>query len=435
MGKWATTDRSRIRASIAAILALLICVLSPVAHVAAEEKQKTQYRTKKTYALSERVFKDFARVQEKTEASDWPGALSILKGLEKSRSSTYSSFEKANLWNYFGWVYYSLEDYHAAIAYYEKVLAEEQLSDALQLGTLYTLAQLKFVQEDYKGAIALLKEWMTLQPVVGAEPYALLAQSYYQLNEMKQALVNINKAITLYEEKGKIPRENWLVLQRAVYFELDDSKNTLKVLEKLVKHYPKAIYWKQLSGMFGQVGREKEQLHSLEVAYMMGALNTEKELLNLAYLFLGQDAPYLAAKVIDRGIKAGQIEETSENLETLAMAWSMSREAKKALPQMEKAASKSDKGDLYARLAGIYLENDKISEALVAGEKAFAKGGIKRVDQLHIVMGISLMKNKQYVPAIEHFSKAATDERSKRFADQWIAYVKAEKERQEKLNI
>ncbi len=427
-------SKSRFNALMTAMLSVLIAVLLTATPVFAEEEQ-TPRKTKRTYALSEKVFKDFGRVQEKTDASDWKGALLILKDLEKTRAKKYSSFEKANLWNYFGWTYYSLENNRSAIRYYEKVLAEEQLSDALRIGTLYTLAQLKFVEEDYRGAIALLKQWMKLQPIVGADPYALLAQGYYQLNEMKSSLANINKTISLYEQKGKVPKENWLVLQRAVYFDLGDSKNTLNVLKKLVKHYSKATYWKQLSGMYGQVGSEKNQLHSLEVAYLMGAVNNERELLNLAYLYLGQDAPYLAAKVLDKGIKNGKIKETSKNLETLATAWQMSREATKALPEMEKAARKSDKGNLYARLAGVYLDNDKNDEALTAGKKALNKGGIKRVDQLHIVMGMALMNKKQYVPAIEHFRKAAKDERSKRFADQWIVFAKAEQEREEKLNI
>ena len=34
----------------------------------------------------------------------------------------------------------------------------------------------------------------------------------------------------------------------------------------------------------------------------------EKELMNLAYLLMGEDAPYKAAKIIDKGMKAKIIE-------------------------------------------------------------------------------------------------------------------------------
>lgn len=406
---------------------------SGVAH-AQEETEKPKYKTKKSYSLRQPVYKKFAKVQEKTDANDWKGALVVLDEINKG-SDKFTSFEKANLWNYYGWVYYSLENYPKAIQFYEKVLAEEQLSDALQLGTLYTIAQLKFVQEDYRGAIAKLKEWMKIQPIVGADPYVLLAQGYYQLNDMKQALPNINKAVTMYESKGKIPKENWYTLQRAIYFDQGDNKKVISILEKLVKHYPKATYWKQLSGMYGTVGREKDQLHALETVYVMGALTKEKELMNLAYLLMGEDAPYKAAKIIDKGMKAKIIEETSKNLEVLATAWRLAQEVKKSIPEMEKAAKKSDKGDLYARLAGIYLDNDQHKNALKASEVALKRGGIKRPDQLYIVIGMARSNLKQYPAAIKAFKEAAKDKRSKKFANQWIKFAESEIEREKQLKI
>lgn len=405
------------------------------ATVAAQEQKKPQRKTKKSYSLRQPVFKDFAKVQEKTDAEDWAGALQVLQGLEKSKAPKYTSFEKANLWNYFAWVNYSLEKYPDAIRYYEKVLQEEQLSDALKLGTLYTLAQLKFVQEDYRSAIKLLKEWMTIQPIVGADAYVLLSQGYYQLGDMQQAMVNIDIAVDRFESKGKVPKENWYTLQRAVYYDKGDNKKVISILQKLVKHYSKPTYWKQLSGMYGVIGLEKDQLHSLETAYLMGALTSEKELMNLAYLFMGEDVPYKAAKIIDKGIKNKQIEETSKNLEVLATAWRLAQEVKKSIPEMEKAAAKSDKGDLYARLAGIYLDSDNHKAAVSTGNKALKRGGIKRIDQLHIVMGMALVNQKKYAEGIKHFKKAAKDKRSKKFAVQWVQFAEGELKREEQLKI
>jgi len=138
--------------------------------------------------------------------------------------------------------------------------------------------------------------------------------------------------------------------------------------------------------MYGQVGEEGHQLHSLEVAYLMGALVKEHELLNLAYLFLSADVPYKAALVIDQGMKAKQIPETSKNLEVLATAWRLSQEINKSIPEMEKAAEKASSGDLYARLAAIYLDGDRFHKAIESGLKAVKRGGVKRMDQLHIIV-------------------------------------------------
>jgi tetratricopeptide (TPR) repeat protein len=402
---------------------------------AEENKQPTQYKTKKSYSLRQNVFKDFSKIQEKTDANDWKGALVVLKDIEASKSAKYTSYERANLWNYYGWVYYSLEDFTSAIKYYNKVLKEEELSEALQLGTLYTLAQLMFVQENYREAVNKLEQWMKLQPIVGADPYALLAQGYYQLNDYGNALKNINTAVEKFEKVGKVPKENWFAVQRAIYFEKEDYNKVIEILHKLVRHYPKATYWKQLSGMYGQIGNEKDQMHTLEVAYLMGALNKDRELLNLAYLYMGAEIPYKAAKVIDQGIKDKIIPETSKNLETLSTAWRMAQEVKKAIPELEKAAQKSDQGDLYARLAGTYLDSDQYKKALDAGDKANKRGGVKRLDQLQIVMGMSYANLGQYDKAIAEFKKAAKDKRSKKFAVNWIQFAEGEMKRKKSLGL
>ena len=171
----------------------------------------------------------------------------------------------------------------------------------------------------------------------------------------------------------------------------------------------------------------------MEAAYLAGALQKEKELLNMAYLFMGNDVPYKGAKVIDKGIKEKKIERTSKNLETLAQAYQMAQELQKSIPELEAAAKLSDKGELYSRLAGIYLDLDKNKQAIAMGSKALKKGNLKRPDQLYIVLGMANANLKQYDAALSNLKKALKDERSKKFAEQWIAFVEGEKKREEQL--
>lgn len=409
---------------------------------AQEEKaaEKPKYKTRKTPALREKVFKQLAKVQELTSPEEegakpnFPEALKVLKDIE-SGASKWNQYEMAQLYNYYGFVYYTLENFKEAIKYYKLVVAQSpHIPEGLEVGTLYTIAQLYFVQEDYRNAITTLKKWMELSPIVGADAYILLGQGYYQINDMKQALTNVNIAVKQYEDKGKIPKENWYSLQRALYYDKGDNKTVIKILEKLIRHYPKGTYWKQLSGMYGTVGREKDQLHSLDAAYLMGALNKEKELLNLAYLYMGEDYPYRAAKLVDKGIKDKIIEPTSKNLELLATAWRLAQEMKKSIPEMAKAAKKSEKGDLYARLAGIYLDNDQYKKALDAADVALERKGIKRPDQLYIVMGMARANLGNYADAIKAFKEAAKDKRSKKFALQWIQFAESELKRERQLS-
>ena len=429
-----------LRTSVALPLVLAPAVSVTVLEAAgvsasfAQAEAQGEQKTRKVPAMRENVFKKLGKVQEAADAQNWPAALAALKEMEAGKDK-YNGYETAQMYYFYGFVYYSMERYREAITYYKKVLqqGESNLPVALEVGTLLTVAQLYFVTEDYKQAINYLNKWFAASDKVDANSYALRAQAYYQLGDQNKALSDINQAVSMYEKEGKVPKENWLGLQRFLYYEKNDYKKVTSVLEKLVKHYPKGEYYKQLAGMYGELKREDDMLHMMEAAYVAGALEKEKELLNMAYLFMGAEMPYKGAKVIDKGMKEKKIARNSKNLETLAQAYQMAQELQKSIPELEAAASMSDKGDLYSRLAGIYLDLDKNKQAVDMGTKALNKGNIKRPDQLYIVLGMANANLKKYDESLKYFKKAKEDKRSEKFAVQWMSFVENEKKREEQL--
>ena len=104
-----------------------------------------------------------------------------------------------------------------------------------------------------------------------------------------------------------------------------------------------------------------------------------------------------------------------------------------SIPAMEKAAEKSDTVELYARLGNIYLDGDEFKKAISAINKGLSRGGVKRPDTARLVLGMAYFNNKQYDKAREAFKAAGRDERSARYAEQWIKYMDTELERQKKL--
>ncbi len=407
-----------------------------------DEEAKPQYKTRKTPALREAVFKKLSVVQALTNPEPEqeggkappPDFQQALVELGKIDTSKFNEYELAQVYNYYGFIYYSLEDYPKAIKNYRLVAAQApNIPVGLEVGTLYTIAQLQFITEDYKGAIDTLKQWMKVAPIIGADAYMLMAQGYYQINDMDEALKNTNTAIDMYESKGKIPKENWYSLQRAIYYDKGNNKKVVEILEKMVRHYPKGTYYKQLAGMYGLVERDRDQIYMMDAAYVLGVVVKEKELMNLAYMFMAEQYPYRAAKIIEKGMKEKRIERTSKNLEVLASAWRLSQEVDKSIPVLAEAAGKSDKGDLYARLAGLYLDSDKYNEALDTADKAFKKGAIKRPDQLYIVVGMANANLKNYGSCMKAMKKATKDKRSRKFASNWMNYCEAEQRREKEL--
>lgn len=401
----------------------------------ASAQAQSNQQTRRVPSMREAVGKALAKAQEAAEAENWNGALAALREME-GRASTYNEYEAAMMHYYYGFVYYSMDRHRDAINSYKRVLqAKNSIPESLEVGTLLTIGQLYFAIEDYKQSINYLNQWFAASEQVTAENYAMRGQVYYSMGDHNKALSDLNTAVSMSEKEGQVPRENWYSLQRFLYYEKNDYRNVAGVLEKMVKHYPKGEYYIQLSGIYGELKRDADQLHMMEAAYIAGALNRERELLNMAYLFMGNEMPYKAAKVLDKGIKDKKVERNSKNLETLAQAYQQARELEKTIPNLEAAAKLSDKGELYARLAGIYLDLDRNEQAVTMGNLALKKGGLKRPDQTHIVLGMANANLKKYEAALKSLAEAKKDKRSERFAVQWISYVENEQKREKQLQI
>ena len=400
----------------------------------AQEQTKDTRETRRTPALRNKVYEKLAEAQAAAEAQDFNEAQKILDGMiAAGGKKELNSYELANVYNLYAFIHYSREDYRNALKAYENVVSQPDIPLAMEINTRFTIAQLYFVQEDWNRGIDALLKWFDMTETPNANAYVLLAQGYYQLKDYDKALFNVEKAISMFNEKGKVPKEQWYNLARFLYFEKGNINKTVDVLEILLTHYPKKQYWVQLSHMYGEQKKETDQLSAMETAYVQGMLDKGTEQVTMAYLYLNADVPYKAAKVMDKGLKDGSIEDKSKNWEVAGSAWRQAREVDKAIPAMEKAAAKSDTGELYARLGNIYLDGDQNSKAATAINKGLSRGGVKRPDNARLVLGMAYFNMKEYSKAREAFKAAARDKRSAKYADQWIKYMDSELERQRSL--
>jgi tetratricopeptide (TPR) repeat protein len=187
--------------------------------------------------------------------------------------------------------------------------------------------------------------------------------------------------------------------------------------------------WKQLSQVYRVLDREKDALTAMEACYLMGGLDSEKDLLNLAYAYVEAETPYKAAKLVNKGIyETKKIEPTVKNLKFLADAWRLAQNVKLSLAEFEKAAAKTTTdGELIIGLAGAYLANDKYSEASKWGRQALKVGGIKRTDQANFTVAQAELEMKHYDEAIKFFKAAGKDARSAKFSEQWVKFAEREK--------
>lgn len=404
--------------------------LASVSHAQAAEPRKER-KTRKTPAMREKTYKKLSESRELAEADDFVGALRALDNLSRQRG--LNSYELAQMHNFYGFIHFSQENYAQAVRDYENVLAQPNLPLGMETSTIYTLAQLYFTQEDYLGAENQLRKWFTVTDNPGPQPYILLGQALYQQNKFREAIVPVEKAISIRVNQGKPPKENWLLLLRVFYFELGDLAKVEEILKQLLVLNPKKDYWVQLSGIYGERDEINKQLTAFEIVYVQGLLKTSREHVTMAQLYLQSDVPYKAGKVLESGLKAGTIEKTARNYRLMAQSWTMAQEDAKAIPALVQAAKLSDDGELDVRLANAYFNLGQWKESISSSRAGIKKGGLKRNDQANIMLGMALYNVEEYPQAIEAFRVARRDDRSSRMASQWINHVTNERARQEQL--
>ncbi len=448
-----TTQRkisNRSRGLLLALLAAPVLAINPIKNIQilssgftvnffeaqAQENDKEPTKTRRAMAISESVNKRLAKVSELLNPEDenakpnLPGALAEAKAINTSK---WNEYEQAQLYNMMGGIYVQMENYPEAIRYYRKFVETPSIPPANQLNVSYYLAQLYLATENYKEAIRLLEDYIKRSEIVGADHYYKLGQAYYMDGNLNKSLPNIDKAVQIFESSDRIPPEGLYQYQMSLYHGKENYKKVVTILEKMVRHYPKVTHWRTLASMYGASGRPKDQLHAYDTIYMMGGLSKENELRLLASLYLENDYPYKAAKILQKGFNDKLIEATAKNLELLGISWSIAKEQEKSIPVMEQAASKSDSGDLYARLAQIYLGTDDYQKSINAASKAL-KRKLKKPASVHFNMAVSYYNLNKFDEALGSLKEARKDKTMASQANTWIRLVEGEKARVEKLN-
>ena len=455
-------------------LALLFAFSSINLEAQSQSDTKKPIKYKKARALQTSTAKKMAKVYEALEEVDDAGepkpdmetVLSVLTELRNNKDEL-KSYDRSVMWNAWAYVYMTDGKYPQAMDAYTKLMNEPEVTIGLRNGAILALAQLNLAQENYQKGIQLILQWMDEVETVTAQSWSLLGQAYFAINNYRKSMSSLETAISLAEEEGYKPRESWYQLLAGCISELKEEigeKESLlrqrDIFEILVNLYPKKLYFIQLGGVYGQLGRERDYMITLKAAYQKDFLDKESEYLALAQLLLLNKNPYWAAEVLVSGQqkivttvetvvdevtkeetkieKTGPVvRDTEKNLKTLADAWRMAQEIDKAIPILEKAAKMSKDGKSYVLLGNLYLSEDKVQDAVGAIKKGLEKGKIKDLSQVYLTLGQAHFELEEFDEAKKNFRIAARDKKKKikTQANNWIKYTENEEIRVKNLAL
>ena len=429
--------------SVSSIITLLM-PSQVVAKTGEQTKQvhKSYRATKKVPAMRNRVYTQLARAQKLNDEGDKEAGLAVLANVEEKVDSL-NGYEQAMLYNFYGFMYYANDDINHAILSFNKVISNEAvIPDSLLLSTRYSLAQLSMQQQDYSSALRHLTAWKNAnkKPLMASQEM-LFAQIYYQDKQYINSLIHIENAIKITKTEQKTPKENWLILKRAVHYELEQPKKVTQVLEQLVRLYSKPKYWLQLAGMYGEIGEENRQIAVMEAAYQAGNVTKSNDIITLAQLYQFHGAPYKAATLLDEAIEQGIVDAQEKNLDLLARSYLSAKEFTKAIKVLNQLSQLSESGQYDALLAQTYLNTEQWQYALTSADKAITKSKDDNdkayLGNMYLVKGMANFNLKVFDESLSAFALAEQVANIKKTAQQWKKYVVRERNsfQQQKLRL
>lgn len=419
---------------VAVVLASVVA--APVAFsqgmgMGADEESRAEAQTRRTPAMRERVYTRLAEAQECAEMDDIECAQQRLGQVREM--DDLNSYETAQMWNFYAFIYFGQDNYREAIRAYEMVLQQPELPLGMETTTIYTLCQLYFQQERYEDSLDMLDRWFALAEDPGADPYVLRAQIFYSLQQYQEGIEPVLTAIEINSELGRDPQENWYRLLNVFHYELEDYESVIDVLRTMIEIWPKREYFVQLSAMYGQEGDDGAQLGLYQVAHEAGWLTRGNELIQMAQLLLQADVPIKAARIIEAALDDGLVESNERNWRLLAQSWQLAQEDQMAVPALTRAAGLAEDGTLDISLAQSYQNLYEWDQCVDAAREGIRKGDLRREDQAYMILGACLFELKEYSAARTAFEQAAEDERSRGNARSWMQYVASEETRDREL--
>ncbi len=423
---------------VGAVLATgtLSLVLASGAAFAQEEDERDRrdkQETKQAQAVGKEVYDRIQKAQEAVDAKDFDGALKILNALRSK--DTLTDYEKQQVLNYLGFVHYNTDNIGEAIRIYNEMLQIPTMEDQIRKTTMYTLAQLNTMEENYTEAVRLLEQFFVLETNPAPEPYVLYAQTLYQLERYADMVKPIETAMEVAVKREKEIKEDWYVLLNFAYFQQENYAKVRDIQKILLVTWPKKRYWFSLAGAYTELGEDDNLVYAYDAAHTQGLLEKESELVTMAQLYMQSEVPYKAASLLASEMEKGRVSGEAKNHRLLSQAWQLSQEDEKAIPSLQAAAKATIDGELDVRLGNAYLNLGQYENCSESVQNGLRKGGLKSPDNAQISLGMCLYNQRKYRDAIAAFREAGKERRSSRISAQWITVIESDIERNEQIRL
>lgn len=394
---------------------LLVWLLSGVAFAFAQNQQQDDQ-----YLLSEATYQALDDINKLIESERHNDAVSQLQKLASRVAD--NAYETAVVNQTLGYAYNGLRRYEQAAEAFIKAADSNALPADVSHQLHYYIAQLLTQSKDYARAIRYFERWRSQESDLSLEANKFAAGLYYSAKNNSKVIEHARAAIRQSERA----EENLYQLLLATYFEMERFSQAAELLEQMLALFPEnKDYWRQLVGAYQAANNDKKAVAANELAYAQGVLDA-KEKVQLARMLLYMEAPFRAARLLERELANNGISRSAENLRLLADSYLLAREREAAAKTFGEVAAVSGNAEYYYRQGQILAELESWDAAIEALENATRKNDFSEQAEAHLLLGIAAYKQERYSLAKQALQKAREADRLREQAGYWLERLERE---------
>ncbi len=399
------------------VAAALLVTQAPFADVAMAAEAKEEKKKKRpTQLVGPRVGKKVQKAFELYSADDIQGALNILLEIDPSKD-----YDKAYVNRFIAVMYATLgNNEQKTIDYLTKAVEPDILNEVDHGEALKLLADMQMQVKNYKEALKYYYQWMEFTGKEDGPTYVKIANAYYSLKQLDKVIVPADKAIAAFGDK---PNQNPYVLKVTSFYERKMYREAIGVLETVVQIFPdNKQWWTQLPMFYLLVEDYDKAVQTLDLAYKLGHLDKEGQIKTLANLYSTSEAPYKAARLLEKHIGSGLVKRDDKNITTLANAWHSAQHIDKAAKYYGELAKMTNEAKHYRKQGMLLKQDEQFAKAIPALNKALELG-VKNQGRIYMSIAESYFYLENYKQAYAAIQKAMKDPNTRKTAKSWKGFI------------
>jgi hypothetical protein len=368
--------------------------------------------------VSAAVAKPLQAAQNASKARKWAECLSNLRTADSTAGKTaYDTFIINELTAFCA---LSANDIAAATRAYEANLASPFAADKIAQRTR-DLAKIYFNARDYKKTVEVGRDAIA-KGYGDADTFLVVAQSYYQMNDFRNAREFVGNWIKDQERRGQRPRENAIQIYVTSCMRLKDEACTAAGFEKLVTYYPNPAGWANLMQTLFASRNDAAAFNAYRLATDVGAMRTGDDYTEMAQRALEKGLPGEALTTLEAAFARKvftdkrDIDRNTRLLNTTKERAAADR-ASLAKQDRDAAAGKSADADL--RVGQAFMSYGQYPQAVTAIRRGIAKGNATDPSEAQLILGIALLKSGNKAEAGRVLRAVKGDAELQRVAKLW----------------